>query len=137
MEVLCDVVRFVITLEPQLPRVDPLLYFGADSPGRHPASTIIEEHFDTYYALAERAMRAWEAVANVKFIEVADNDHSIGLMRVVVSPNEWPSGGRFGIRLNSDRRLSVYMHEIGHHLALDHPFYDSWNMPDLFPKDLT
>lgn len=76
-------------------------------------------------------------MANVKFSELADNDHSIGLMRVVVSPNGWPSASRVGINLSPDSLLSVYIHEIGHYLALDHLFYVSFNPPDLFPKDLT
>ena len=124
-----------------MPETGPLIITWSlarsDSPGLRLGATVNDEHFDTYHALAERAMRAWEAVANIKFIEVADNDHSIGLMRVFVSPNERPMASRLGINLDSENPLSIYIHEIGHYLALDHPFYDSENLPDLFPKDLT
>ena len=125
-----------------MPETGPLIItwslMRSDSPGLPPGAAVNDEHFDTYHALAERAMRAWEAVANVKFIEVADNDHSIGLMRVFVSSGLlWPMVNRFGINVNPDSPLSTYMHEIGHHLALDHPFYDPKNIPDMFPKNLT
>ncbi len=109
----------------------------SDSPGLPPGVDIEDEYFDRYHDLAERAMRAWEAVANIKFIEVADNDHSIGLMRVFVFPSAQPSGGDNSIFVSSLSPLTTYIHEIGHHLALDHPFHDTFSLPDLFPKDMT
>ena len=97
----------------------------------------------TYRALAQKALAAWSAVANLTFIEDTGNHHfydsSISFREAPLSGKGGDAGIPFGgnthigVTINSigGNDEQVFLHEIGHALGLKHPF----DGPIMLPKN--
>ena len=142
-------------------------FTGRNSSGSY--SSADEQNATSHYALsaeqqqaARLAMQAWSNVANINFVEVADNSSSAGDIRVAWTSAEdktssgskawgwayepsstYPRGGDIWLSTVSsaakDKDWSVgsynyqaMMHELGHTLGLKHTFEEGTTLPSLF-----
>lgn len=87
---------------------------------------------DMFRANLNRAFAEFEAIANLEFVEVADNAETTGSIRFYIS--ETIQGLTHGLNAGDSAILihiqanavhSVYVHEIGHALGLKHPYEES------------
>ena len=94
---------------------------------------VSSDKLDAFRAMWERAFAEYERIINIKFIEVPDTADSIGMIRIGNNQSQnngasvWlESIGRGVASINitnvSLDKFSIYLHELGHVLGIDHPF---------------
>ena len=93
---------------------------------------------DAFRGLVRKALDEFEAAANIKFVEVADNHHSVGDLRLFKVDHFARSAQSISAfqtddhvflpsqpgNQNPNSQHTTILHEIAHFLGLRHPFKD-------------
>lgn len=101
----------------------------------HAPDTTTQDIIDEVRDKLVRAFASFEAIANLKFIEVQDTDGIVGDIRIVAAKGYGNSGNSVSAivpsQINIEPNISyvIYQHEIGHVLGLRHPFDEAGAFP--------
>ena len=100
--------------------------------------TTTQEIIDEARDKLVRVFASFEAVANLKFIEVQDTNGNVGDIRVVMSSAHNSNAGTISdgstviIYIGRDALYPTYQHEIAHVLGFKHPFEGRGGFPPCF-----
>lgn len=97
---------------------------------------VSQDKIETYREVFERAMAEFEAIANLKFVEVSEVLDTHAMMHVDITWSNAKSGAaslnvhRGGyIRIDHPHHYSTVLHEIAHALGVKHPFEEDAGFP--------
>lgn len=97
---------------------------------------VSQDKIETYREVFERAMAEFEAIANLKFVEVGEVQDTHAMMRVDITWSNEKSGAASlnvhnggDIRIDHPHHYSMVLHEIAHALGVKHPFKEDAGFP--------
>ena len=111
-----------------------LAYHNSIFPTQAPSPNS-QSQIETFRATIIRAFQEFEAVINIKFVEVADTASNVGDIRFFIVPNTTEAAAPafaitpMQVRLEDISDYSTHVHEIGHLLGLKHPFHTTSSFP--------